>query len=102
MATNSNVEVNVQGNNQQTPNTTPEISEALRSHSVCLTCPSCRAVQTTNPVYSINIVTCLLAYFCTEFFCCWRMWKRKDYNCSNAEHNCGQCGAYIDTYNSCS
>jgi hypothetical protein len=83
------------------PNTTPELTDSLRSFSVCAVCTLCKTPGATTTEPSWNILTCLFAYFCTEFWCCYTCYKRKDWNCYNARHSCTACGKYIDTYSSC-
>ena len=95
------VNVNVGENNNQEKCTTEQISDSLRSYSTGVACPKCSVVGATTVTPSWNIITCLVSYFCTECYCIWAMYKRKDWNCYNAEHKCSSCGTYIDTYNSC-
>ena len=97
----ASINVNAGDNQQQQPSTTPQISDSLRSYSVLIKCPQCSKEGATTIALSWNIVTCLVAYFCSPCYCCWADYKRKDWNCYNAAHNCTSCNAYIDTYSSC-
>ena len=100
--TNAIVSLDVEsGVTLEEPNSTPELSESLRSHSVCAVCKLCRQPSHTLTVPQYNILSCLFAYFCTPFWGCYMCYKRKDWNCWNCRHNCGSCGKYIDTYSSC-
>jgi hypothetical protein len=83
------------------PNTTEMLSESLRIHSVCAVCTLCKTPSHTRIDTSFNILNCLFAYFCTEFWVCYMCYKRKNWSCYNARHCCGACGSYIDTYSSC-
>jgi hypothetical protein len=95
------VDVNINAGVVEDPNTTLELSESLRCHSVCAVCILCKTPAHTNAEPAYNILNCLFAYFCTEFWCCYMCFKRKDWNCWNCRHSCGNCGKYIDTYSSC-
>ena len=78
--------------------------DSLRSVSVCVKCPTCSYEGATRVTPSWNIITCLCGYFCTPFYCCYSMYKRKDWNCYNAEHRCASdkgCNALIGEYSSC-
>lgn len=83
------------------PNTTEQLTDSLRSFPVCAVCTLCKGVGATTITPSWNILNCLFAYFCTEFWCCYMCFKRKDWNCFNARHACTDCGKYIDTYHAC-
>jgi len=83
------------------PNSTPELSDSLRSFSVCAVCTLCKSPGATSTEPAWNILNCLFAYFCTEFWCCYMCFKRKDWNCFNCRHCCTSCGKYIDTYTAC-
>lgn len=82
-------------------NTNEMLTESLRIHSVCAVCTLCKGVAHTTIDPSWNIINCLFAYFCTEFWLCYMCYKRKNMSCYNARHCCGACGKYIDTYTSC-
>jgi len=85
----------------ESPNTNPMLSESLRVHSVCAVCTLCKNVSHTKVENEYNILSCIFAYFCFEFWACIICYKRKNWTCYNAKHDCGHCGKYIDTYNSC-
>jgi hypothetical protein len=89
------------GLDSEAPNSNPMLTESLRMHSVCARCTLCSAVSVTKVEVSPNILSCLFAYFCTEFWVCYVCFRRKDWSVFNARHTCGSCGKYIDTYSSC-
>jgi len=91
----------VGSDDEEQTNTTIELTDSLRSFSVCAVCICCKAPGATTTEPSWNILNCLFAYFCTEFWCCYMCYKRKDWNCFNTKHSCSSCGKYIDTYRSC-
>lgn len=83
------------------PNSNEILSESLRSHSVCAVCMMCKQPGHTVTTPRFNILNCLFAYFCTEFWCCYMCYKRKDWNCYSTRHECQHCNKYIDTYSAC-
>ena len=96
------IDVGSAAENEQT-HTTPEMSESLRSHSVCIVCQGCQKVGASKAEPTYNIINCIFAYFCTEFWSCYMCFKRKDWNCYNARHSCsnGFCNQFIDNYTAC-
>ncbi len=98
---NSGVSIGVVAEGEEATNTTEELSDALRSFSVCVVCTLCKSCGATTNEPSWNILNCLFAYFCTEFWCCYTCYKRKDWTCYNAKHCCTSCKQYIDTYRAC-
>jgi hypothetical protein len=103
MSASASVSINVGQGDLEKPNTNGQITESLRSHSVCVNCILCNQANATEVAPYYNILNCLFCYFCTEFWCCYLMWVRKDWNCYNAKHVCGNkaCHQYIDTYQAC-
>ncbi len=82
-------------------NSTPEMSGSLRSYSVCANCIRCNTPAATRTEPSYNVINCLFGYFCFQLWCCFECYNKKDYNCWNVRHRCGNCGIYIDTYSAC-
>ena len=86
---------------EEEPHTTLQLSESLRSHSVCARCILCGHVNATDIHNKYNLLNMVLGFFCCPAWMIWMAVKRKDYNCYNADHYCTKCEKYIDTYSAC-
>jgi len=73
----------------------------LRSYPALAKCTKCNQVGFSKGSRSINWHNCLFLWCCSPCWNCYMMYKWKDMNCCDMQHQCSNCNESLAHYTAC-
>ena len=61
--------------------------------------PSARGITKIQP--KTNLLNCLFCFCCSPLWFTCKLYRAKDFNCTDVEHSCLKCGGYVAKYEAC-
>ncbi len=73
----------------------------LRAYSACSICPNCGKTGFTKAEQKWNILNFVFCCCLGPCWACHQLYKKKDLNCYDAQHNCAGCNHPLASYSAC-